>query len=84
MPNLRTIARSTRVSNGRFTNVCGTSLPLLGDAVFPVWSLGLRQVCDLFASGVASSPYHVQSKTFFGLLRLFLEAISGKEIQITN
>jgi hypothetical protein len=57
---------------------------LLGDAAFPVGSLGLRQICDLFATGSVPSPSHVQSKAPLGFFRLFLEAVSGKDIPITN
>jgi uncharacterized coiled-coil protein SlyX len=69
-----------KVSDG----LMATVMLLLGDAIFPFASLGLKQVCDMCASGATSSPYHVQSKVSFGLFRFLLEAVSGKDIQITN
>jgi hypothetical protein len=56
----------------------------LDERAIRVASLGLKQNCDLFASGAAPSRYCVQSDVTLDLFSLFLEAVSGKDIQITN
>jgi hypothetical protein len=57
---------------------------VVGEAAFPVSRQSLRQACDLFASGSAPSPYRVQSPIPFSIFSLFLEAVNGRDIQITN
>jgi hypothetical protein len=57
---------------------------VVGEATFPVASQPLRQACDLFASGCAPSHYNVHSQAALSLFSLFLKAVSGKDIQITN
>jgi hypothetical protein len=61
------------------------TFPLVhGEAAFPVASQALKQACALFAAGAPLSRYSVKSQVPVGHFRLFLEAVKGNDIQITN
>jgi uncharacterized coiled-coil protein SlyX len=59
---------------------------LLGDASHAVAELPLVTNCILFRNNLtlAASPYRVNSSVRLEVFRLFLEAVEGKEIQITK
>jgi hypothetical protein len=59
---------------------------LLGDASYAVAGLPLFTNCTLFRNNLAlaASPYRVNSLVALEVFRLFLEAVEGKEIQITK
>jgi hypothetical protein len=57
---------------------------ILGETAFSVANLLLSQTCDLFENDPPTSPYRVQSCVSPHFFESFLEAVNGKDIQITN
>jgi hypothetical protein len=57
---------------------------VLGEEAFTATSEPLGLACDVFAAGGSPSRYRVQSRITLDHFQSFLEAVKGKDIQITN
>jgi hypothetical protein len=57
---------------------------VLDGETFSTHSLALRQSCEKFADGPPSIPYQVSSSIPQHIFRLFLEAVNGREVEITG
>jgi hypothetical protein len=57
---------------------------VLGEEAFTVASEPLRLACDVFVAGGWPARYRVQARIPLDHRQSFLEAIKGKDIQITN
>jgi hypothetical protein len=57
---------------------------VLGEATFTADSEAIGRACAMFAAGGSPSRYRVQSQVPVGLFRSFLEAVKGKDIEITS
>jgi hypothetical protein len=57
--------------------------PIFDEGTFKVNLLSLRQSCDAPAL-LGASSYHVKSSVPASILELFIEALNGTDIKITN
>jgi hypothetical protein len=56
----------------------------LGDETLSVLGLTLRYSCDKFADSVTTSRYEVTSPVSVDVFRIFVDAIVGKDVEITT
>jgi hypothetical protein len=57
---------------------------VLHNVRFPVERLAVRQVCDALAHDPQTEECPVHSKVTDGVLRLFISAVRGEAVEITN